>query len=109
MSDTILTSTIVRGTPLYKVFNGKLETVRFVQKQILEGASKPTYTVGGNNRRRVLVSTDYYHTTLQEAWAEEAANLTMGIQHAEQQIFDLQKSVVDSKEQLARAKLESGA
>lgn len=104
--DAILPSAIARDTPLYKVFNGKLEVVRFVQKQILEGASEPTYTVRQADRRKALVAVDYYHATLQEAWAEEVDNLETGIPRIEQEILDLQKSVVDLKEQLARTKLE---
>lgn len=55
---------------LYKVWNGKLEEVTFLEESVLEGARLPTWLVRNSDHRKVRTSVGSYHTSKSDAWKE---------------------------------------
>lgn len=108
LGDRIVPSEIARDTLFYKVLGGKLETVRFIQAVIIEGASVPSWDVrkigGSHQGRRVFCDPDFYHATQKKAWEEEVRDLESGIQSANQQITDLAVEISQERKRLKRAR-----
>jgi hypothetical protein len=94
--ETTVTPTPEAGATLYRVWNGELETATFVKEQILEGASRPTWTVQKDDpskswyESRGVVSPNYYHLTEKKAWEDYVEDLKLSAPQLEKAVTTAQ-------------------
>lgn len=87
-------------TKLYKVMQGKLETVDLLDPHnICDGATVETYLVKGKDGRRATCSKDFYHTTAEEALESYKQELLSAIMNEEMQISKSRKDIDEWKKE----------
>lgn len=75
------------GTKLYRVCNGNLVVVKFIESQIVDGGTLVTYTVQDKDGRK-SVGTDYYQEKELEAWNLYIDALTLETQAERKLIYE---------------------
>lgn len=87
-----------RGDTLYHCWNAQLEKVRFIEENIAEGASVPTWvvrevTTDRTIGRRMRISANSFFATEQEAWQAELAQYETGLQSQIEQLEELRSGI----------------
>ncbi|MGO8746201.1 MAG: hypothetical protein ACLQNE_09445 [Thermoguttaceae bacterium] len=88
-----------RGDTVYKVWNGKLETARFIEESVLPGCGAPTWEIRGEGDRRSRCSTTMYLDTEKAAWERYLAE-------CREALPDIQKHLEEVKKDLALCESE---
>lgn len=106
-----------RGDKLYKCWNGKLETVTFVEESIAEGAYAPTWVVRAQVNRdettlpircRIRCSIDSYFTTEKAAWKAELASYKAGLKQQIKQRHELTAIIKETRQTIKELKGKVG-
>ena len=106
-----------RGDKLYKCWNGKLETVTFVEESIVEGAYAPTWLVSKQVncdettlpiRRRTRCSIGSYFTTEKAAWKAELAKYKAGLNQQIKQRHELTEIIKQTRQTIKELKEKVG-
>lgn len=94
-----------RGDTLYKVWNGVLETVTFLEEGIdtEAGATAPTWLVREKGKespimgRRIRCTIGMYHTSAKAAWQAELDNYKSGLQYQIDQRKKLGETIKETR------------
>jgi hypothetical protein len=102
-----------RGDKLYKCWNGKLETVTFLEESIAEGAYAPTWLVRERGQmsqfgRRIRCSIGSYFTTEKAAWKAELASYKAGLKQQIKQRHELTTSIKETRQTIKELKEKLG-
>jgi len=85
---------------LYRVWNGHMEVATFLQEQILEGATLPSWTVRYDDGRKAITSPDFWELTTLRAWKRYQKETAEAIPSLNNAVREAQKQAEFAEDQL---------